>query len=56
LLNPVVGAIDGFCWCLLNGTQLYWPGLAMSIGVTAILVWMGTRQFRAMEASFADDI
>jgi lipopolysaccharide transport system permease protein len=55
-LNPVVGVIDGFRWCLLDGSQLYWPGLAISIGVTAILVWMGTRQFRAMEASFADII
>lgn len=55
-LNPVVGVIDGFRWCLLDGTQLYWPGLAMSLGVTVFLVWLGTRQFRAMEASFADII
>lgn len=55
-LNPVVGVIDGFRWCLLDGTQLYWPGLAMSLSVTAFLVWLGTRQFRAMEASFADII
>jgi len=55
-LNPVVGVIDGFRWCLLDGSQLYWPGLAISIGVTAFLVWVGIRQFRAMEASFADII
>ena len=26
-LNPLVGAIDGFRWCLLDGhSVLYWPG------------------------------
>jgi homopolymeric O-antigen transport system permease protein len=55
-LNPVVGVIDGFRWCLLRGTQLYWPGLALSVAITIVLVWWGVRQFRAMEASFADII
>jgi lipopolysaccharide transport system permease protein len=55
-LNPVVGVIDGFRWCLLDGTQLYWPGLAISLGATAFLAWFGTRQFRAMESTFADII
>ena len=28
-LNPMVGVIDGFRWCILGGeSQLYWPGLA----------------------------
>ena len=28
-LNPMVGVIDGFRWCILNGqSQLYLPGLA----------------------------
>ena len=54
-LNPMVGVIDGFRWCILNGqSQLYLPGLALSIGVTAFFMWLGIGQFRKMEKSFAD--
>jgi lipopolysaccharide transport system permease protein len=54
-LNPMVGVIDGFRWCLLGGeSQLYWPSLWLSVGVTSFLVWLGIRQFRRMEKSFAD--
>jgi lipopolysaccharide transport system permease protein len=54
-LNPVVGVIDGFRWCILGGqSQLYWPGLALSGAVTAFFLWLGVRQFRRMENSFAD--
>ena len=54
-LNPMVGIIDGFRWCLLGGeSQLYLPGLGLSIGVTLFYVWFGIRQFRKMEKSFAD--
>ena len=54
-LNPMVGVIDGFRWCLLGGeSQLYWPGLGLSLGVTAFFLWFGIRQFRKMEKSFAD--
>ena len=52
-LNPMVGVIDGFRWCILGG-QLYLPGLAMSLGVTLFFLWLGIRQFRRMEKSFAD--
>jgi lipopolysaccharide transport system permease protein len=53
--NPVVGVIDGFRWCLLGGqSQLYLPGLVLSIGVIAFFLWLGIRQFRKMENSFAD--
>jgi lipopolysaccharide transport system permease protein len=56
-LNPMVGVIDGFRWCLLGGeSRLYWPGLALSIGVAAFFLWFGIRQFRKMEKSFADPI
>jgi lipopolysaccharide transport system permease protein len=35
--NPMVGVIDGFRWCLLGGeSRLYWPGLALSVGVAAV--------------------
>jgi lipopolysaccharide transport system permease protein len=54
-LNPLVGVIDGFRWCLLGGeSQLYFPGLGLSLGVTAFFLWLGIRQFRKMEKSFAD--
>jgi lipopolysaccharide transport system permease protein len=52
-LNPMVGVIDGFRWCIL-GSQLYLPGLAMSLAVTLFFLWLGIRQFRRMEKSFAD--
>src|SRR6516225_9134028 len=54
-LNPVVGVIDGFRWCLLGGqSQLYLPGLVLSIGVIAFFLWVGIAQFRRTERSFAD--
>jgi lipopolysaccharide transport system permease protein len=54
-LNPVVGIIDGFRWCILGGqSQLYLPSFLFSIGVTAFLLSLGIRQFRKMEKGFAD--
>jgi homopolymeric O-antigen transport system permease protein len=54
-LNPMVGVIDGFRWCILGGqSQLYLPGFLLSIGVTAFFLWLGIRQFKKTENSFAD--
>jgi lipopolysaccharide transport system permease protein len=54
-LNPMVGVIDGFRWCILGGqSQLYYPGLLMSVAVTGFFVWFGVRRFRKTEKSFAD--
>jgi lipopolysaccharide transport system permease protein len=54
-INPMVGVIDGFRWCILGGgNQLYMPGFWMSIGITTIFLWFGVRQFRKMEKGFAD--
>jgi lipopolysaccharide transport system permease protein len=54
-LNPAVGVIDGFRWCILGGqSQIYLPGFLLSIGVTAFFLWLGIRQFRKMEKDFAD--
>jgi len=54
-LNPMVGVIDGFRWCLLGGqSKLYAPGLAIGMGVTVFFLWLGIHQFRRMEKSFAD--
>jgi lipopolysaccharide transport system permease protein len=54
-INPMVGVIDGFRWCLLNGqSQLYLPGLAISSCVTGFALLLGVRKFRKMEKAFAD--
>lgn len=54
-LNPLVGIIDGFRWCILRGQpEFYVPGLVMSIGVTGFFLWFGIQRFRKMEKSFAD--
>jgi lipopolysaccharide transport system permease protein len=56
-LNPVVGAIDGFRWCVLGGeSALYLPGFVASLGVTALLLWAGVAYFRRTERGFADVI
>ena len=54
-LNPVVGVIDGFRWCILGGeSMIYWPGFAMSILIVTISLWLGVTNFRKMEKTFAD--
>lgn len=54
-LNPVVGIVDGFRWCVLGGEgNLYWPGCAASVCVSVAFLWLGIRQFRKMENGFAD--
>jgi lipopolysaccharide transport system permease protein len=56
-INPMVGVIDGFRWCLLRGqSELYAPGLLVSIGTIAFLLWFGVHQFRKTEKGFADFI
>ena len=53
-LNPLVGIIDCFRWCVLGESQVFWPGIASSLVVTTFFLWFGIRQFRKMERSFAD--
>jgi lipopolysaccharide transport system permease protein len=56
-LNPMVGVIDGFRWCLLGGdSPLNLSSLGLSLAVTVFFLWFGVRQFRAIERSFADII
>ena len=56
-LNPLVGVIDGFRWCVLGGdSQLYMPGFLISLCVVALFVWLGVAYFRRTERSFADMI
>ncbi len=54
-LNPLVGVIDGFRWCILGAeSRMYWPGFFISLLVTAIFLWFGVRIFRKTENNFAD--
>lgn len=54
-LNPMVGVIDGFRWCLLGGeSALHVPSFATSLVVTALFLWLGVRTFRRTEKTFAD--
>jgi len=54
-LNPMVGVIDGFRWAILGAeSAIYWPGFILSWAVIAVFLWLGVRQFRRMESSFAD--
>jgi lipopolysaccharide transport system permease protein len=54
-LNPMVGVIDGFRWCILGSdSSIYWPGFALSLALVACFLWLGVRQFRKMEKRFAD--
>ena len=54
-LNPVVGVIDGFRWCIIGGdNQLYLPGFVLSLVIVGAFLWLGVRYFRRTERTFAD--
>lgn len=56
-LNPMVGVIDGFRWCILGGeSKIYIPGFLLSIGVIVLLMLYSISHFRKMEKAFADYI
>ena len=56
-LNPMVGIIDGFRWCLLGGRPpLDLRVAGFSVVVTGVSLLLGTWYFRRMERSFADVI
>lgn len=56
-LNPVVGLVDGFRWCLLGGeSRVYFPGFFISLAVVGLLLWIGIVYFRRAEKTFADVI
>jgi lipopolysaccharide transport system permease protein len=55
-LNPMVGVIDCFRWCIVkdapNPLQQY--PFYISLGVIVLFIWIAIRQFRKMEKNFAD--
>lgn len=56
-LNPMVGVIDGFRWCIVGGNMpMYWPGFVASVLVTVLISLIGITYFRKTERLFADII
>lgn len=56
-LNPIVGIIDGFRWCILAGEHtLYMPALVFSTIGVALVLTSGIWFFRRTERSFSDII
>ena len=54
-LNPMVGVIDGFRWCILGGNSpIYMPGFMLSLAIIAFFLWLGVSRFRKTEKTFAD--
>jgi lipopolysaccharide transport system permease protein len=54
-LNPMVGVIDGFRWCIL-GDPMNWNSFIFSFVVVIVFLILGVTYFRKMEKSFADNI
>jgi lipopolysaccharide transport system permease protein len=54
-LNPMVGIIDGFRWCIL-GDPMNWRSFIFSFVVVIVFLIIGVTYFRKMEKSFADNI
>ncbi len=56
-LNPMVGVIDGFRWCILNtDTAINSYSLFAAIIATILITIIGVQYFRRMEKGFADSI
>lgn len=56
-LNPMVGVIDGFRWCVMRGeAPLHTNELVMSVCMSILFLVIGIVYFRRMEKTFADVI
>lgn len=55
-LNPLVGIIDGFRWCLLNTTPPKATALLSSVLIVVVSLLGGLLFFRRQESTFADVI
>ncbi|MEE9913613.1 MAG: ABC transporter permease [Deltaproteobacteria bacterium] len=56
-LNPMVGVIDGFRWCILGSeSPIFLPGFLLSLVIVTLFLWLGISRFRKMEKTFADHI
>ncbi len=55
-LNPMVGIIDGFRWCIIGNMPFPAMAVGFSVLVSAIVLFIGVKYFRKVEKSFADVI
>jgi lipopolysaccharide transport system permease protein len=55
-LNPMTGVVEGFRWALLGSEPGPGPLMAISVGISLILLVTGLYYFRRMERTFADMI
>jgi len=56
-LNPMVGVIDGFRWCILGGkSHIDIRGMVLSMSVICLMLIFGIWYFRKTEKTFADVI
>jgi homopolymeric O-antigen transport system permease protein len=56
-LNPMVGVIDGFRWCILGReNSLDLSEFGLGLGVILFFLWFGLSYFRRTERTFADVI
>jgi lipopolysaccharide transport system permease protein len=56
-LNPMVGIIDGFRWCILGTRSSYLgPEVVLAVIGVSVLMFSGIRYFRKTEKTFADII
>jgi lipopolysaccharide transport system permease protein len=55
-LNPMVGVVEGFRWCLLGEASGLWAMVLTSILVSLALLMLGAWRFRSAERGFADYI
>jgi len=53
-LNPMAGVVNGFRWALLGAKTVLGPALAVSVGISLIVLISGLFYFRNMERTFAD--
>jgi lipopolysaccharide transport system permease protein len=54
-LNPMVGVIDGFRWCILgDSSPLDARAFTLSLVVIGLFLWLGVSSFRRTERTFAD--
>jgi lipopolysaccharide transport system permease protein len=53
-LNPMSGVVEGFRWALLGDADAPGAMLALSIGVSLVLLAAGAAYFRRTERTFAD--
>lgn len=56
-LNPLVGIIDGFRWCIIgNAAAVYWPSVLIAVLIAGLIFWGGMRQFRSLQNTMSDFI